>query len=113
MLAPAQNGSQGPNPIPCHVKRSGEFNEEAFRALDKVLEVANKLGVRVIIQLVDNWKGAAELSSMPNTMARRQPTSGRIRGSLETSKRPLTTPSIAVGLVRVFREVRGSLTRRA
>jgi hypothetical protein len=46
----------GPNPIPCHVKRPGEFNEDAFRALDKVLEVANRLGVRVIIPLVDNWK---------------------------------------------------------
>src|SRR5215510_14444087 len=46
----------GPNPIPCHVKRPGEFNEEAFRALDKVLEIANRVGVRVIIPLVDNWK---------------------------------------------------------
>lgn len=46
----------GPNPIPCHVKKPGEFNEEAFRALDKVLEVANRIGVRVIIPLVDNWK---------------------------------------------------------
>jgi mannan endo-1,4-beta-mannosidase len=46
----------GPNAIPCHVKRPGEFNEESFRALDKVLEVANRVGVRVIIPLVDNWK---------------------------------------------------------
>ncbi len=46
----------GPNAIPCHVKRPGEFNEEAFRALDKVLEVANRAGVRVVIPLVDNWK---------------------------------------------------------
>jgi endo-1,4-beta-mannosidase len=53
---------EGPNPIPCHVKQPGEFNEEAFRALDKVLEVANRVGVRVIIPLVDNWKwwGGAE-----------------------------------------------------
>jgi len=52
----------GPNAIPCHVKKPGEFNEEAFRALDKVLEVANRVGVRVIIPLVDNWKwwGGAE-----------------------------------------------------
>jgi mannan endo-1,4-beta-mannosidase len=47
---------EGPNPIPCHVKRPGEFNEEAFQALDKVLEIANRVGVRVIIPLVDNWK---------------------------------------------------------
>jgi mannan endo-1,4-beta-mannosidase len=46
----------GPNPIPCHVKRPGEFNEEAFRALDRVLEVANRVGIRVIIPMVDNWK---------------------------------------------------------
>jgi hypothetical protein len=46
---------EGPNAIPCHVKRPGEFNEEAFRALDKVLEVANRVGARVIIPLVDNW----------------------------------------------------------
>jgi len=52
----------GPNPIPCHVRKPGEFNEEAFRALDKVLEIANRVGVRVIIPLVDNWKwwGGAE-----------------------------------------------------
>jgi hypothetical protein len=46
----------GPNAIPCHVKKPGEFNEEAFRALDKVLEVANRVGVRVVIPFVDNWK---------------------------------------------------------
>src|SRR5262249_49903013 len=49
--------------IPCHVTRPGVFNEEAFRALDKVLEIANRLGVRVIIPLVDQWKwwgGVAE-----------------------------------------------------
>ena len=52
----------GPNAIPCHVKKPGEFNEEAFRALDKVLEIANRVGVRVIIPFVDNWKwwGGAE-----------------------------------------------------
>ena len=58
--------SQGPNPIPCHVKRPGEFNEEAFRALDLVLAVANRVGVRVIIPLVDNWKwwgGVAEYAA--------------------------------------------------
>ena len=52
----------GSNAIPCHVKKPGDFNEDAFRALDKVLEVANRVGVRVIIPFVDNWKwwGGAE-----------------------------------------------------
>jgi mannan endo-1,4-beta-mannosidase len=39
-----------------HVTAPGKFNEEGFRALDKVLEVANRKGIRVMIPLVDNWK---------------------------------------------------------
>ncbi|MGE5810221.1 MAG: hypothetical protein ACM339_01875, partial [Ignavibacteria bacterium] len=38
-----------------HVEAPGVFNEEAFKALDKVMQVANETGVRVIIPLVDNW----------------------------------------------------------
>ncbi len=38
-----------------HVEAPGKFNEEAFVALDKVLQVANETGVRLIIPLVDNW----------------------------------------------------------
>ncbi len=60
---------EGPNPIPAHVVRPGEFNEEAFVALDRVLAIANRVGVRVILPLVDNWKwwgGAAEYASYRN-----------------------------------------------
>jgi mannan endo-1,4-beta-mannosidase len=38
-----------------HVEAPGVFNEDAFKALDKVMQVANEAGVRVIIPLVDNW----------------------------------------------------------
>lgn len=38
-----------------HVEAPGEFNEEAFIALDKVLEIANETGIRLIIPFVDNW----------------------------------------------------------
>lgn len=38
-----------------HVEGPGQFNEEAFKALDKVLQIANEEGVRVIIPFVDNW----------------------------------------------------------
>lgn len=41
--------------IPRHVLGPGQFNDEAFRVLDKMLEVANKTGVRIIIPFVDNW----------------------------------------------------------
>ena len=41
--------------LPRHVLGPGRFNEEGFRALDQVLDVANRTGVRLIIPFVDNW----------------------------------------------------------
>ena len=38
-----------------HVEGPGLFNEEAFKTLDKVLQVANEVGIRLIIPFVDNW----------------------------------------------------------
>ncbi len=38
-----------------YVEGPGKFNEKAFRTLDKVLQIANEEGVRVIIPFVDNW----------------------------------------------------------
>jgi len=38
-----------------HVKAPGVFDEEAFRTFDKVLKVANEVGIRLIIPFVDNW----------------------------------------------------------
>lgn len=39
-----------------HVRGPGDFNEEAFRAMDRMLAAAGRAGVRVIVPLVDNWK---------------------------------------------------------
>ncbi|MGA2181046.1 MAG: cellulase family glycosylhydrolase [Verrucomicrobiota bacterium] len=55
-----------PPGTPRHVLGPGQFNEEAFRELDLVLQVANEQGVRLIIPLVDNWKwqgGRAEYAA--------------------------------------------------
>jgi mannan endo-1,4-beta-mannosidase len=41
--------------MPRHVLGPGKFNEDAFRALDLAMQVANEQGVRLIIPLVDNW----------------------------------------------------------
>jgi len=41
---------------PVHVTAPGRFGEEAFRTLDLVLALANSIGIRLIIPLVDNWK---------------------------------------------------------
>lgn len=38
-----------------HVRGPGDFNEDAFRAMDRMLAAANRAGVRVIVPLVDNW----------------------------------------------------------
>ena len=40
---------------PRHVLGPGRFNEDAFRALDRVLQIANETGVRVVVPFVDNW----------------------------------------------------------
>jgi mannan endo-1,4-beta-mannosidase len=42
--------------IPRHIIGPGKFNEKAFEALDMVLAVANRKGIRVIIPFIDNWK---------------------------------------------------------
>ncbi len=49
-----------------HVRRPGQFNEEGFRALDKVIEVAHRKGIRVIIPFVDQakwWGGIGEYAA--------------------------------------------------
>lgn len=49
-----------------HVRKPGDFNEEGFRALDKLLEVANRKGIRIIIPFVDHakwWGGIAEYAA--------------------------------------------------
>jgi hypothetical protein len=40
---------------PRHVLGPRKFNEEGFRALDRVLQIANEQQVRLIIPFVDNW----------------------------------------------------------
>ncbi len=55
-----------------HVRGPGDFNEEAFLAMDRMLAAANRVGVRVIVPLVDNWKwqgGAAEYAGFRNRPA--------------------------------------------
>jgi mannan endo-1,4-beta-mannosidase len=42
--------------IPRYIIGPGQFNEKAFEALDMVLAVANRKGIRVIIPFIDNWK---------------------------------------------------------
>lgn len=41
--------------IPRHVLGPNQFNEEGFRALDRVLKIANEKNIRLILPLVDNW----------------------------------------------------------
>jgi hypothetical protein len=43
-----------PESVERHVLGPGKFNENAFRGFDKILELANRYRIRVIITLVDN-----------------------------------------------------------
>ncbi|WP_020619224.1 S-layer homology domain-containing protein [Paenibacillus daejeonensis] len=38
-----------------HIDGPGMLNDEAFRSMDKLLELANEHGVRLIIPFIDNW----------------------------------------------------------
>lgn len=38
-----------------YVEGPAKFNEEAFRTFDKVLQIANEVGIRLIVPFVDNW----------------------------------------------------------
>jgi hypothetical protein len=38
-----------------HVEGPGLFNEDAFKGYDKMLQIANEIGIRIIIPFVDNW----------------------------------------------------------
>lgn len=61
-----------PDGMPRHVLNPGEFNEEGFIALDKCLQVANELGIRLIIPFVDNWSwwgGRAEYAAFRHKSA--------------------------------------------
>ena len=44
-----------PEGMPRHILGPGQFSEEGFIALDTVLDLARRNGVRLIIPLVDNW----------------------------------------------------------
>ena len=55
LYTPSVRKSKDDSGITRHVNGPGVFDEEAFRAYDKVLQVANEVGVRVIIPFVDNW----------------------------------------------------------
>ena len=45
-----------PNEAVTYVEGPGEFNEEAFRAMDLALALAREYGIRVIVPLVNNWQ---------------------------------------------------------
>jgi mannan endo-1,4-beta-mannosidase len=51
---PVRNRNEGP--YPTYVLAPGEFDEESFKTMDTMLVLANKIGVRIIIPLINNWR---------------------------------------------------------
>ncbi len=47
---------------PVHVEGPGQFNEEGFRVIDKVLQIAEEKGIRIIFPFLDStkWWGGVE-----------------------------------------------------
>ena len=43
---------------------AGKYSEQAFQALDYILDEASKLGVRLILTMVDNWSVADSKSQV-------------------------------------------------
>ena len=50
---------------------AGKYSEQAFQALDYILDEAAKLGVRLILTLVDNWSVADSKSQVLSLLGRR------------------------------------------
>jgi hypothetical protein len=46
----------GAGKTPVHIEAPGQYGEEAFQSLDRVLALANQFGVKVIIPFIDTWE---------------------------------------------------------
>ena len=93
-----------------HVEGPGRFNEEAFKTLDKVLQVANELGVRVTLAFVDNWRwwgGPREYAGFrgkPRDAFWTDPESSRIMKPRSGLSSPdgIPTPARSTGMTKRF-----------
>jgi mannan endo-1,4-beta-mannosidase len=77
-----------------HVRGPGDFNEEGFKALDKVIEVARRKGIRVIIPFVDQakwWGGIGEYAAFRGKPADAFWTDPQIIDDFKTTVRYLLT----------------------
>ncbi|HVT29635.1 MAG TPA: cellulase family glycosylhydrolase [Lacipirellulaceae bacterium] len=77
-----------------HVRGPGKFNEEGFRALDKVIEVAHRKGIRVIIPFVDQanwWGGVAEYAAFRGKPAQAFWSDPQIKSDFKATIRHLIT----------------------
>jgi hypothetical protein len=77
-----------------HVRAPGEFNEEGFRALDRLIEVARRKRIRVILPLVDQhkwWGGIAEYAAFRNKPADAFWTDPQLRDDFKATVRHVLT----------------------
>jgi hypothetical protein len=57
----------GTGKSPVHVEAPGQYGEEAFQSLDRVLALANRYDVKVIVPFIDTWEwwgGIPQFSAM-------------------------------------------------
>ena len=73
--------------LACVQDGPGRYNEEAWQALDRVLEEARRAGLKVILSFLDNWKYLRCGALCPATCP--------APGSLPAVRSPLSTAIIA------------------
>ena len=56
MYTPSLRKAMDDTSIIRHVYGPGVFDEEAFKSMDKALQIANEVGIRIIVPFIDNWK---------------------------------------------------------
>jgi mannan endo-1,4-beta-mannosidase len=77
-----------------HVRAPGEFNEEGFRAIDKLIEVARRKKIRVILPLVDQhkwWGGIGEYAAFRGKSAEAFWTDPQLRDDFKATIRYVIT----------------------
>ena len=78
--------ADAPAVLPRHVLAPGKFNEDAFRVLDKLMQVANGMGIRIIIPFVDQWSwfgGIAEYAAFRGKVAEAFWTDPQLRSDIQ------------------------------
>ena len=81
---------QDPEDVPTFVLAPGQLDEESMQAMDRVLALANEVGVRLIVPLLNNWQW---MGGVPQYAEFRGPGGGRVLDRSTARSRTSSGPS--------------------